>query len=57
MSELRLVTARLMAKYTVRFAEGMDPKKVEGDMTDQFTATPGELQLVFDKRDDAEAEP
>ena len=49
-SELRYVTALLASKYDVRFAPGEDGTRVVGDMVDQFTASPGQLELVFQKR-------
>ena len=50
LAELRIVTALLAKKYDVRFAEGEDGSRVEGGMIDQFTATPGRLEVVFTER-------
>lgn len=50
LAELRFVTALLVIKYDVSFAEGEDGKFVDGDLMDQFTATPGRLRLVFRER-------
>ena len=44
------MTALLVKKYEVNFAEGEDGKGVEGDMIDQFAAVPGRLRLVFRER-------
>ena len=45
--ELRAVTALLVSKYDVCFAPGEDGRSVEEDTLDQFTASPGELRVVF----------
>lgn len=50
MSELRTVTALLVSRYHIRFPHGADESskiRVERNMTDQFTATPGKLDLSF----------
>lgn len=47
LSEIRLVAALLLSKYEIAFAPGEDGKKCIEDMRDQFTAVPGELELVF----------
>lgn len=50
MSELRTVTALLVSKYYIQFPPGTDERdrsRVETDMTDQFTATPGQLDLTL----------
>jgi len=51
LAELRKVTALLVAKYHVRFVKGEDRSIVERDMRDQFTAAPGQLRLVFERRE------
>ncbi|KAK2873645.1 hypothetical protein FQN49_002198 [Arthroderma sp. PD_2] len=51
MTELRMVTAQLISKYYIRTAPGTDPSCVERDMRDQFTATPGNLHLIFGHRE------
>ncbi|KAL8670626.1 MAG: hypothetical protein Q9168_004837 [Polycauliona sp. 1 TL-2023] len=50
-SELRLVTALLASKYDIRFAPGEDGTRCVEDMVDQFTAAPGELEVVFTERE------
>ena len=45
LSELRYVTAMLVSKYKIAFAEDEDGSAVEGKMRDQFTAAPGNLKL------------
>lgn len=49
-SELRFVAALLASKYDVSFAPGEHGKRVVKDMVDQFTASPGQLKLVFQRR-------
>ena len=49
-SELRIVTALLASKYDISFAPGEEGMRVVNDTTDQFTASPGPLQLVFRQR-------
>ena len=49
-SELRYVTALLASKYDVSFAPGETGERVMEDMVDQFTASPGQLELVFSDR-------
>lgn len=51
MAELRYVTAMLISKYHIGFAQGEDGSKVEGEMRDQFTAAPGPLRLIFRMRE------
>jgi tryprostatin B 6-hydroxylase len=48
---MRLVTARLVSKYHIRFPTGEDGHGVLGDLRDQFTANPGQLHLVFELRE------
>lgn len=49
--EVRAVTAALLDRYDLEFAPGMGRGEgVERDMGDQFTATPGKLELVFTER-------
>jgi cytochrome P450 len=50
MSELRFVTALLVQKYDVCFAEGEDGTGLFRDLKDQFTAAPGRLNLSFRRR-------
>lgn len=50
LAELRFVTALLVKKYDVGFAEGEDGRRVDGDLIDRFTAAPGRLRLVFTER-------
>ncbi|KAL9051482.1 MAG: hypothetical protein Q9162_005984 [Coniocarpon cinnabarinum] len=50
LSELSFVTAILISKYTFRFPGLDDGGRVERDMIDQFTALPGQLDLVFQRR-------
>ncbi|PSS10965.1 hypothetical protein M430DRAFT_53504 [Amorphotheca resinae ATCC 22711] len=49
--DMRLVTARLVSKYHIRFPTGEDGHGVLGDLRDQFTANPGQLHLVFELRE------
>lgn len=50
--EIRAVTAALLSRYDVAFAPGMGRGEGwEGEMTDQFTVTPGRLEVVFTERD------
>jgi hypothetical protein len=54
MIEMWTVLSILVTKYRFNFPAGQREKyidNVEGKMRDQFTATPGELALVFNKRD------
>jgi hypothetical protein len=51
LSELRAVTATLVAKYHVNLAANEDGCSVERDMRDNFTASPGALSLSFVLRD------
>ncbi|PHH64775.1 hypothetical protein CDD81_4037 [Ophiocordyceps australis] len=48
LSELRVVTALLVSKYRIRFPHGEVGESVERDLRDQFTAAPGNLDLVFE---------
>ena len=48
---MRLVTARLIKKYHIRFAPGETGHRVTSDLRDQFTSNPGRLRLVFELRD------
>ncbi|KAL9608912.1 MAG: hypothetical protein Q9167_006281 [Letrouitia subvulpina] len=49
-SELRYVTALLVSKYDISLAPGETGERVVEDMVDQFTASPGQLELVFSER-------
>ncbi|KAI1410215.1 putative cytochrome P450 [Hypoxylon sp. FL1857] len=52
MHQLRIVVASLLSKYHIKFAPGeRNGEAVERDMKDQLTAIPGNLTLVFEKRD------
>ncbi|KAI0841415.1 benzoate 4-monooxygenase cytochrome P450 [Hypoxylon sp. FL0890] len=52
MHQLRIVVAALLSKYHIKFAPGeRNGEAVERDMKDQLTATPGNLVLIFEKRD------
>lgn len=49
---MRLVAARLIMNYDIKFAPGEgNGDTVELDLRDQLTARPGRLELVFDERD------
>ena len=49
--EVRAVTAALLSRYDLEFAPVAGRgEAVERDMGDQFTATPGRLELVFTER-------
>lgn len=48
--EMQYVVSMLVSKYDVRLAPGEDGKRMVEDMVDQFTAAPGKLQLVFERR-------
>ena len=50
MGELRFVTALLVTKYDIRFAPGETGLRIGRDLKDQFTASPGQLNLSFTKR-------
>lgn len=50
LTQIRLVTAKLLSKYKVRFAPGVDPDAVERDMRDQLTAQLGRVDLLFEAR-------
>ncbi|OKL58794.1 hypothetical protein UA08_05857 [Talaromyces atroroseus] len=50
--EMQYVVSSLVSKFDVRFAPGEDGKGVVDDMVDQFTAAPGQLRVVFEKRKD-----
>ncbi|MCJ1457542.1 hypothetical protein MMC28_007910 [Mycoblastus sanguinarius] len=49
-SELRYMAALLASRYDVAYAPGEDGRRVVEDMMDQFTASPGQLRLVFKER-------
>lgn len=51
MVQMRLVAARLLNDYHFKFALGEgNGEAVERDLKDQLTASPGKLNLVFEKR-------
>ena len=47
---MKLVTARLVKRYKLRFAPGEDSDRVIRDWKDQFAARPGQLRLEFKLR-------
>ena len=49
LTELRLVTATLVSKYSIRFAIKDGGASVMNDMRDYFTARPGQLDLIFER--------
>ncbi|KAJ6172044.1 hypothetical protein N7470_001111 [Penicillium chermesinum] len=53
MNEMLVLITLLVSKYRFDFVEGKTKAigEVEGKMRDQFTATPGTLDLVFTKRE------
>ncbi|KAI0110725.1 benzoate 4-monooxygenase cytochrome P450 [Nemania sp. FL0031] len=52
MAQLRLVASNLLYRFNIKFAPGEgNGEGVERDMRDQLTANPGELVLVFKKKD------
>ena len=55
--ELRAVTAALVKKYDIVFAPGsVGGRSVLTEMKDQFTMTPGRLELVFNLRQDMQCQ-
>ena len=50
LTQIRLVTAKLLSQYRIRFAPGFDPDAVERDMRDQMTAQVGRVNLLFEPR-------
>ena len=48
--EIRLATALLISKYDVHLAAGEAGTDVSSKMVDLFVATPGPLQLSFERR-------
>ncbi|KAI1323412.1 benzoate 4-monooxygenase cytochrome P450 [Xylariaceae sp. FL0255] len=51
MAQLRLFAAGLLSRYNITFAPGeRNGEAVERDMRDQLTASPGRLNIVFEKR-------
>ena len=51
---MRLVVAKLVKKYRVRFVPGEDSEHVIKDWKDQFSSRPGVLRLEFMLRVDEE---
>ncbi|RYP57497.1 hypothetical protein DL769_009436 [Monosporascus sp. CRB-8-3] len=49
-TELRLVTATLLQRYSVCFAPGYKPESMWLNMKDQVTAQPGEVLCIFEPR-------
>ena len=50
LTEMSMLMALLVSKYHIRFPSGDDGSRVERDMKDQFTALPGQLDLIFEPR-------
>ncbi|KAI1381207.1 benzoate 4-monooxygenase cytochrome P450 [Hypoxylon crocopeplum] len=50
LASIRLVTAKLLTRYRVRFPPGTNGEAVERDMRDQLTAQPGRFSLLFEER-------
>lgn len=48
------MVALLASKYDFTFAPGDDGEAVERDMVDQFTASLGQLRLVFTRRENSD---
>ena len=48
--EVRIVTALLLMKYTIRFAPGEDCSAMFRDLKDVFTVSPGKCELIFEQR-------
>ena len=51
LTEIRMVTARLLSAFDISFQDGDNGESVERDMRDQLTANPGDLRLVFEPRE------
>ncbi|KAJ5107106.1 hypothetical protein N7456_003781 [Penicillium angulare] len=53
MAEMATLVALLVSKYHISFPNdgGVSQRVVEEEMTDQFTATPGNMNLVFSPRE------
>ncbi|KEY68850.1 hypothetical protein S7711_03790 [Stachybotrys chartarum IBT 7711] len=49
-TEMRVVIAQLVSNYRFSFPEGVSGFHVADDMQDNFTATPGDMELVFTRR-------
>jgi tryprostatin B 6-hydroxylase len=49
--ELRIVIARLVTEFDVRFAQGEDGRDLLEKSTDTFTIALAPLNLVFSKRE------
>jgi cytochrome P450 len=49
-SEMRLVTAKLVKRYHVKFSAVHDPEAFVRDMRDQVTMMPGDLFCTFELR-------
>ncbi|KAL9089692.1 MAG: hypothetical protein Q9159_002420 [Coniocarpon cinnabarinum] len=50
LSEMSILVSTLVSQFRFAFPPGDDGWRVEGLMRDQFTALPGQLDLVFEKR-------
>ena len=50
MDVMRLVTARLMKKYRIHPALGVENNRVKEDLKDHFTSKPGRLRVMFEMR-------
>ncbi|KAH7313703.1 cytochrome P450 [Stachybotrys elegans] len=51
MSEMRYITALLVTRFEVFFAPGETGQRLFEDLRDQFTASPGRLELQFRRRE------
>ena len=51
LTEIRMVIASLLSTFHLSFPPGDDGKAVEGELRDQLTAKPGQLNLIFRLRD------
>lgn len=49
--ELRLVLASVVRNYQFGFAPGERGEKVQGELRDTFTSSPGSFHLAFHRRD------
>lgn len=47
LTQIRLVAAKLLERYQIRFAPGTDTLALERDMRDQMTAQVGRIHLLF----------
>lgn len=47
LTQIRLVAAKLLERYQIRFAPGTDTHVLEREMRDQMTAQVGRIPLLF----------